>query len=137
MGLAVTVTGGMPRLDVAHGRKRSLLALAIALVFANVATMIVAVACVSIAKRAWEARDQAAAAARAQASTQTGSYGRGAGTEAFVPRNRRAPRWRDTTMDRMVLFGFLGTLSTVFCTWRLVVGSTAVARERPRSRRRP
>jgi hypothetical protein len=107
-------------------RKLSLQPTAAGLVIANLVVIGVAIACLLVARRAWQLREDALnalAEARAEAPTATRAL---AGTFRAA---MHAPlrKLRASTMDRMLLFGVAGCAASAFFTWRLVARSRAPA----------
>jgi hypothetical protein len=109
------------------GRKLSLQPAATGLVIANLVVIGVAIACLLVARRAWQLREDALTAlaeARADAASAPRAF---AGTvRAAVHAPLR--KLRASTMDRMLLFGVVGCAASAFFTWRLVTRSRAPAR---------
>jgi hypothetical protein len=120
------------------GRKLSLPPAATGLVIANVVVIGVAVACLLVARRAWQLHDDALTAlaeALAEAATAPRAFAGTFGAAVHAPLRKL----RASTLDRMLLFGAVGCAASAFFTWRLVVRSRLPAPLRicRRSRTRP
>jgi len=113
-----------------RGRSLSLAPAATGLVIANVIMIGVVIACLFVARRAWNLREEAVAAlAQARAAT-TSAVAR----PLVATVHARVPRIRATTIDRILLFGVAGIAGSAFFTWLLVrrsVRSAVIGRRRP------
>jgi hypothetical protein len=109
--------------------KLSVAPAAVGLALSNLITVAVTVGCVIVAGRAWQVRDEAlTTAARAQATVAQRETG-GQAPAAAATVHSTVRRLRRATLDRILLFGALGVVGSVFFTWRLVRQSLRMARE--------
>lgn len=105
-----------------RGRTLSLQPVATGLLIANLIVIGAAIASLLVARRAWDLREHALtelAEARAAVSSSNP-----------VRAKIRAPlaKLRAATMDRILLWGFVGAAGSAFFTWRLIVRSRALVR---------
>ncbi|HEY7373012.1 MAG TPA: hypothetical protein VIF57_12685 [Polyangia bacterium] len=110
------------------GTKLGLERAATGLVVANILVIGVVIACLFVARRAWDRRDDALAAlseARAAADAAPALVrGQPLRATAHAP----VRRLRASTMDRLLLFGILGAAGSAYFTWLLVRRSRGTAR---------
>ena len=105
-----------------RGRTLSLRPVATGLLIANLLVIGAAIASLLVARRAWDLREHAL--------TELAEL-RAAATASNPARpNVRAPigKLRAATMDRILLWGFVGAAGSAFFTWRLIARSRALVR---------
>jgi hypothetical protein len=107
-----------------RGRKLILELAAAGLVIANVVVVGVLIAGLLVARRAWDLRESAlAAAAQARAAAAATVCGRPSEPTVHAP----VRRLRATTMDRILVFGILGAAGSAYFTYLLVARAKAAA----------
>jgi hypothetical protein len=106
-----------------RGRRLSLAPAATGLVIANVIMIGVVIACLFVARRAWNLRDEAVAALAQAREATTSAVAR----PLVATVHGRVPRIRGTTLDRILMFGVAGIAGSAFFTWLLVKRSARAA----------
>ena len=113
------------------GRRVSRQPAATGLVIANLVVIGVAIACLLVARRAWQLREDALTAL-AEARSEAAAAPRALAGPLGATVHARVRKLRASTLDRMLLFGVVGCAASAFFAWRLVTRARAPAPLRAR-----